>query len=129
MAHRSVISGFVMVMGLSLAGSPALAAERRCGWYMNPTPGNLLLIDKQGEWWITSQMQANGPDAIGADNKAPDFDDKQYVQTQPNGYGYGCACMTVETDAKAMRITRVFAGETVPLARCKKDPTLPPPAM
>ena len=105
----------------------ALAAERRCGWYQNPTPGNLLLTDKDGEWWITSQMQANGPDAEGADDKAPQMDDRQYVRTQPNGYGYGCACLTVEVDRQARRITRVIAGQTVPLVRCKQDKALPKP--
>jgi hypothetical protein len=105
----------------------ALAAERRCGWYQNPTPGNLLLTDKDGEWWITSQGEANGPDAKGAEDKAPQMDDKQYVATQPNGYGYGCACLTVELDRKAKRITRVIAGQTVPLARCRQDKSLPKP--
>ncbi|MDB5826035.1 MAG: hypothetical protein JWQ73_255 [Variovorax sp.] len=103
------------------------AAERRCGWYQNPTPANLLLTDKDGEWWITSQMQANGPDAEGVDDKAPQFDARQYVRTQPNGYGYGCACLTVETDAKAGRITRVLAGKALPLARCRSDKALPKP--
>jgi hypothetical protein len=105
----------------------AIAAERRCGWYQNPTPGNLLLTDKDGEWWITSQGQANGPDAEGADDKAPPMDSKQFTRTQPNGYGYGCACLTVEVDREAGRITRVIAGQAVPLARCRRDKSLPKP--
>src|SRR4051812_3361379 len=91
-----------------LTGQPAAAAENRCGWYLNPTPANLLLIDRDGPWWITSQMQANGPDAEGADDKAPNFDAGQFVKTQPNGYGYGCACLSVETDRQANRITKVL---------------------
>lgn len=118
----------IVVFCLCLWTTAASAAEERCGWYLNPTPGNLLLLDQDGEWWITSQMQANGPDAEGADT-APDFDRKQYVQTQPNGYGYGCACLTVETDAAARQITRVLGGKTVTLAQCKADKALPPPQM
>jgi hypothetical protein len=112
-----------------LAGLPAAAAESRCGWYLNPTPANLLLIDRDGRWWITSQMQANGPDAEGADEKAPNFDARQFVKTQPNGYGYGCACLTVETDREANRITKVLGGSIRPLAQCRADRSLPKPAM
>ena len=108
---------------------PASARENRCGWYMNPTPGNLLLLDKDDEWWITSQMQGNGPDAEGADAKAPNFDDKQYVKTQSNGYGYGCACLDVETDPKAKKITKVYGGTIKPIAQCKADKSLPAPDM
>ena len=104
----------------------AASAERRCGWYQNPTPGNLMLTDRDGTWWITSQMEANGPDAAGSD-KAPNFDPKQYVRTQMNGYGYGCACLTVETDAKSKRIIKVISGDTVPMAQCKRDKSLPSP--
>jgi hypothetical protein len=111
-----------------LASVPALSAELRCGWYENPTPGNLMLTDKDGMWWITSQMQFNGPDAADSD-KAPSFDTKQYVQTQANGYGYGCACLTVATDPKDKRITRVYSGSILPIARCKQDRSLPGPSM
>ncbi|MFI0848575.1 DUF4087 domain-containing protein [Mesorhizobium sp. IMUNJ 23232] len=105
----------------------AQAAERRCGWYSNPTPGNLWLTDKDASWTITSQGE--GPDAAGAE-KAPDFDPKQFVETNVpgSGHGYGYACMTVETDVKDQRITRVIAGNILPLAKCKADKSLPPPS-
>ncbi len=119
----------IALIALGLASSSAFAAQQRCGWYLNPTPGNLLLADKDGHWWITSQGQARGPDAAGADDKAPRFDDKQYVETQPNGRGYGCACLTVEIDRAHQRITRISAGRTIPLARCQADKTLPRPEM
>ncbi len=124
--HASALSVRVAFCVGIACSAPASASEQRCGWYINPTPGNLWLQDKDALWGITSQVQAEGPDAKGADN-APRFDDKQYVQTQPNGYGYGCACLTVETDAKAKRITEVISGHTTPLARCKADKSLPPP--
>jgi len=49
------------------------------------------------------------------------------VKTQPNGYGYGCACLTVKTDAKAKRITRVTGGRIRPLQQCRADKALPAP--
>lgn len=111
-----------------LAGaSPATAKETRCGWYMNPTPGNLMLGDKDGVWWITAQGQGEGLRAEGADENLPDFNPKQFVKTQPNGYGYGCACLSVETDAQDMKITRVYSGKILPLAKCRKDASLPDP--
>jgi hypothetical protein len=125
-----VHAGVTAAMLVALSGvSPAKALDQRCGWYMNPTPGNLLLFDKDDHWWITSQMQGNGPDAEGSDDKAPRFDSKQYVQTQPNGYGYGCACLNVDADAKNHRITKVYSGRTIPIAKCKGDKTLPKPDM
>jgi hypothetical protein len=125
----SSLSQRVIAITLSLCSftSVASATERRCGWYMNPTPGNLLLADKEATWWITSQMQANGPDAEGVTNNAPNFDSKQYVQTQNNGYGYGCACLIVETKKSEHRITKVISGETLPLRQCRNDKSLPKP--
>ncbi|TKT81313.1 DUF4087 domain-containing protein [Aquamicrobium sp. LC103] len=115
-------------LGLSLAISQTHAAEQRCGWLINPTPGNLFLIDKDATWNITSQMEANGPDAAGAEN-TPDFDPRQFVKTQAPemDYGYGCACVRVETNARQERVTRVLSGGTLPLARCKADKSLPSP--
>ncbi|MFE0753436.1 DUF4087 domain-containing protein [Inquilinus sp. NPDC058860] len=113
---------------LILCSLSAAAAERRCGWLANPTPGDLLLTDRQGDWWITSQGQANGPDAAGVDN-VPAFDDRQFVETNVpgSGHGYGCACLTVDADAKARRITKVISGQILPLSRCRGDKALPKP--
>lgn len=107
-----------------LFSSAANAAERRCGWYTNPTPGNLMLTDKDGIWWI--QMQGR-PDPIGI-SKAPAFDEKQFVETNVpgSGYGYGCACMTVVTNTQ-QRITQIISGETIPLRRCRADRSLTDP--
>ncbi|WP_448786205.1 DUF4087 domain-containing protein [Brucella intermedia] len=122
--------GRIVLIGLCLPfiqSAPALAdgAERRCGWYSNPTSGNPMLSDGDGNWWI--QMQGR-PDPEGVDN-APAFDDKQFVETNVpgSGHGYGCACMTVVTNAKEGRITKIIAGKTVPLSRCRNDRSLPDP--
>lgn len=119
---RSIV---LIALGLTLLPLLATAkgAERRCGWYANPTPGNLMLRDKDGDWWI--QMQGK-PDPDGIDN-APAFDEKQFVETNVPGYGYGCACMTVTTDGRQKKITRIITGEIIPLRRCHNDRSLPRP--
>jgi hypothetical protein len=117
----------IAVFACGVFPAAASAAENRCGWYQMPTPGNLWLTDKDATWSITSQGGADGPDAEGVD-KAPDFDPKQFVETEgPGGYGYGCACMEVETSAKDQRITKVISGRILPLADCKNDKSLPSP--
>jgi hypothetical protein len=37
------------VLAFALLAYPAAAREQRCGWLVNPTPGNWWLIDRQGE--------------------------------------------------------------------------------
>src|SRR5690606_12401281 len=109
-----------------LFSSSASAAERRCGWYSNPTPGNLMLTDTDGIWWI--QMQGK-PDPVGI-SEAPAIDEKQFVENKlpGSGYGYGCACMTVVTNAQQHRIIEVVSGGTIPLRRCRVDQFMPDPA-
>lgn len=84
-----------------------------------------MLTDKDGIWWI--QMQGR-PDPVGISN-APAFDEKQFVETNVpgSGYGYGCACMTVVTNVQQQKIIRVISGETIPLRRCRVDQLLPDP--
>lgn len=99
---------------------PGLAAERRCGWIENPTPANWWLTDRQGEWTIGTQ---GGAQAEGMDNM-PDMSTRGWVATNGN-YGYGCGCMTVETNAKHKRITRIISAAPVPLRQCRADRSLP----
>ena len=43
-------------------------------------------------------------------------------------YGYGCACLTVSTDSRTMRVTRIFAATPVPLRQCRADRALRRPS-
>lgn len=109
---------FAICFGLVIMSLPAAAdAERRCGWYSSPTLGNLMLTDRDGEWWIQMQGRSD-PKAI---DNVPAFDKRQFVETNVpgSGHGYGCACMTVVTNAKQQKITRVISGEILPLVRCR----------
>lgn len=62
-------------------------------------------------------------------DKTPSFNPKLFVETNVpgSGYGYGCACLIVETNAKAQRITKVSSGKILPLAKCRNDKALPNP--
>jgi len=111
-----------MLLSLLLLVTAAPAAERRCGWLHNPTPANYWLIDRDGEWLIGAQggFQAPGMDEM------PDMSTRGWVRTNGN-YGHGCACMTVETDRRNMRITRIHSAESRPLRQCRTDRRLPRP--
>lgn len=120
---RLLLATCFCLIGMSFTA--AADAERRCGWYSNPTPGNLVLTDRDGAWWI--QMQGR-PHPKGIEN-APAFDQQQFVETNVpgSGHGYGCACMTVVTNPEEQRVTRLIAGKTLPLSRCRIDKSLPLP--
>jgi hypothetical protein len=116
---------------LSVAAATATAVpavQTRCGWYVAPTPGNLWLTDREATWVITSQGQAQGPDAAGTEH-APSFDRREFVKTNVpgTGYGYGCACLVVDIDDKTRRITRIHSGRMLLLRQCRRDRFLPPP--
>ena len=94
--------------------------ENRCGWFVNPTPANASLEDKDGEWIIGVQG------GYQAEGDYPEFDDKDWVKTNVN-YGYGCACMRVKVDFKTHRILEIASATTKPLSACRKDPALKEP--
>ena len=105
---------------LGLGAGAADAAERRCGWYHNPTPSNHWLIDREGMWIIAEQ---GGARARGLED-VPDLHAGEWVQT--NGYyGYGCVCLLVDVNRQTKWVTRIEAVEQLPLARCRADPALP----
>lgn len=111
------------ILGLvgALATFSMASAENRCGWIHNPTPGNWWLTDADGQWIIMSQgsYEAGGMDHIG------DISAGDYVQT--NGYyGYGCACMDVDTDGQD-KITQIYDFRQLRIAKCDRDPALPSP--
>jgi hypothetical protein len=104
-----------------IAAGPAAAAERRCGWLHNPSPGNYWLTDRDGDWIMATQGARETPGM----RRMPDMTEREWVRT--NGYyGYGCACVVM--DATARRdVTRVHSAEQLPLARCRNDRALPRP--
>ena len=121
-AFIAVVASLLAVIALV----PAFAAniphvERRCGWYENPTPGNVTLTDRDGTWLIDMQggHEAGGP--------SPQFSDAQWVQTNSGDYGYGCACLNVQTDAALHTVLSISKASARPLALCRRDKSLHEP--
>ena len=111
------------LVALASTVSSANAAERRCGWFVNPTPWNYWLVDREGIWILSAQ---GGYAAEGMDD-LPDMARFGWVVTNGPGYGHGCACLQVVVDRTQKRVVSLLAAEPVPLARCQADPALPPP--
>lgn len=109
---------------VALGATSAFAApETRCGWVMNPTPGNWYLSDAQGDWWLAEQ--GSEKEALGMENIG-DISAGDYVASNGN-YGYACGCMKVETDAAEKRITAVYSFSQKKISQCAKDKKLPKP--
>jgi hypothetical protein len=112
-----------------LAAVPA-AAETRCGWYHNPGPGNVILEDAHGQWWISRQGSAPAPGF--EDAYTPAFDNRlrlDYAGQVTQRYGSSCVCAEGQFDAARGRydnVLRITTLREIPLARCEGDPNLPP---
>ncbi len=107
-------------------------AERRCGWYHNPTPGNVILEDADGRWWIARQGSTPVPGFDDAYTTA--FDDRVRYNTRGEiitsgpGYGYSCACADGAFDEGRPAYEEVLSISRLtelPLSRCEADRNLP----
>ena len=103
------------------ANASAAHPVTRCGWVVNPTPGNWWLTDSKGDWILSTQGSDN--EALGMENIG-DISAHDYKATNGN-YGYACGCMKVESDEAAKRITAVYSFKQLPLSKCLKDKSLP----
>jgi len=113
----------MLAAALTLIALPgAEAAERRCGWLHNPTPGNWWLVDRDGEWVLALQ----GSEPVPGMDDIPDMTTAGWVRTNGH-YGHGCACFQMETDRSARRVLRILSAQPLPLARCRGDRALPQP--
>ena len=124
---RLITFGCVLLaVALSVGGhaEPAAAPastqfETRCGWFDNPTPANIWLYDRDGEWTIGVQ----GGYQIEAEWDWPDFKPRQWVRTNGN-YGYGCACLQVRVDKEAGRVLEIKSARARPLSACRRERAL-----
>jgi hypothetical protein len=114
----------ILLSALLATSAAAQSAERRCGWFTNPTPANWYLIDREGEWTIGEQGRYQIPDKSW--DVMPDMESQGWLKTNVH-YGYGCACMKVRTDRKTMRILEILSAKPVPLQQCRADRKLRQP--
>lgn len=120
---------FVLIVCSALAAHDACAArdankeksQTRCGWFVNPTPGNAWLLDRDGEWTIGVQG------GLQADGDWPAFKDSQWVTTMAS-YGHGCACMNVHADPVSRQISRIDSARAQNLEVCRRDRALKEPS-
>lgn len=105
------------------SGSPeeseAAQFETRCGWFSNPTPANIWLYDRDGEWTIGVQ----GGYQVEGDWDWPDFKPRQWVRTNVN-YGYGCVCMQLRVNKETHEVLEIKSSRARPLSACRRDRAL-----
>lgn len=101
------------------AATPAAQLETRCGWLSNPTPANVWLYDKDGEWTIGVQ----GGYQLESDWDWPEFKRGQWVETN-GSHGYGCACMKLRVDKESHHVLEIESSRARPLSACRKDRAL-----
>ncbi|HVF42024.1 MAG TPA: DUF4087 domain-containing protein [Pyrinomonadaceae bacterium] len=105
----------------SASAPPAAAArlETRCGWFSNPTPANIWLYDREGEWTIGVQ----GGYQVEQEWDWPEFKRGQWVETN-GSHGYGCACMRLRVDKESHHVLEIESTRARPLSACRKDRAL-----
>ena len=94
-------------------GPPAL----RCGWWDNPTPGNVSFIDRGGEWTIAMQGMYE------AEGDWPTFGRDQIAPRGASHY-HGCACARMQADPQTRLVSRFTDAHARPLGTCRADPAL-----
>lgn len=114
------IARWAWAVSLPLVALPAHAAEKRCGYLENPTPGNWWLTDRDGQWIMGTQ---GSEPAVGMETMSQSLFGKGWVRTN-GSYGHRCACLTVDTDRRNSRITRVRSASPLPMRACAMDPRL-----
>ena len=105
--------------GAAGRGAGVKQFETRCGWFSNPTPANMWLYDREGEWTIGVQ----GGYQVEGDWDWPSFKDGQWVETNGH-YGYGCVCMQLRVNRQTRKVLEIKSSRARPLAACRRDPSL-----
>ena len=109
----------IAAMGLFCLSMPTMAAENRCGWIENPSPGTWWITDKDARWEISTQGGYSVP-TQSIDN-LPNVLPNEYVRVS-GIYGYSCGCLSVDTDKRNRRVTKILQkGKQVFLKQCLED--------
>lgn len=125
---RWVIAGCLLLTAVAFAGEPFRETgasaddqfETRCGWFVNPTPANISLYDREGEWIIGVQ----GGYQVAGDWDWPAFKPRQWVVTNAGSYGYGCACLQLRVNHETHEVVEIKSSRPRSLAVCRQDRAL-----
>jgi hypothetical protein len=114
----SLLLTVAFASAMSTTSTPIpVVSETRCGWFSNPTPSNASLHDRDAEWIVAVQGGHQ------ADGDWPEFSSSQWVKTN-NNYGYGCACMRVQVNARTREVIRIESAQARALSACRRDSAL-----
>ena len=94
--------------------------ETRCGWLSNPTPANMWLMDRDGQWIIGKQ----GGYQMEGDWDVPYFKPRQWILKNTGSYGYGCACLRVRVNKETREVLEIKSSRARPLSACRRDRSL-----
>ena len=104
------------------SGRPATDQfETRCCWLFNPTPANIWLYDREGEWTIGVQ----GGYQVEDEWPWPVFKRNQWVKTNVS-HGYGCVCLRLRVDRQTHQVTEIKSARAQALSVCRQDKSLKP---
>lgn len=124
-----IAMGCLLLTGVAFSNAPFRMAgaatadeqfETRCGWFVNPTPANISLYDREDEWIIGVQ----GGYQVEGDWDWPDFKPGQWVSTNAGSYGYGCACLQLRVNRQTHEVLEIKSSRPRSLAACRKDQAL-----
>ncbi|WP_416422700.1 DUF4087 domain-containing protein [Pseudomonas sp. App30] len=118
------IPGSVALLAVSLmplAHAEEATQERLCGWYENPTPRVINLIDHEGSWKVATA------DGYSAPGQKPIFRASQWIRTNGD-YGYGCACLSGDIDEQTHTVNAIATATARTLAACRSDASLREPS-
>lgn len=121
MKRGALLAAVLMAIGVPAAlasGGATPAAVLRCGWFDNPSPGNVTLTDRDGEWIIAEQGGHQVPWT------RPRFGAKDWVAAGRGSYGHGCACLKLQADSDSREVSRIESTRARPLSACRTDPAL-----
>jgi len=111
---------FVSVRPRTTDAAVSYQFETRCGWLSNPSPANMSLFDRFGQWIIGKQ----GGYQMEGFWDVPDFKARQWVRTSTASYGYGCACLRLRVNKETHEVLEIESSRARPLAACRRDRSL-----
>ena len=126
MLRREFIIYILLLTVYTVSGQSTRISNRfqtRCGWYWNPTPSNYMLFDKDRRWLIGAQGNYQAKSTYG-ELEMPSFDPNEWVVTNANHYGYGCACLRLKVDYENDRVIEIKHSYAKPLSVCRQDKAL-----